>query len=405
VTTATQKAMKPASFRGVRFVAIEVGTGGGRRVVVDEYPLRDTPSTQDLGRAARKWTLRGVLVSSRPDVLAYEQQRLRDAFDAEGPGTLVHPRDGALQVQCTEYELLFDAETVNKIEFSASFVEAGTVFAPVPPPRLRAPSWGDLLRAAVRTAYAIRGAILSAKRKVTRLLVGSLRERLQAFVGLIGQFTGVNVADFEYAINVAFDAIDTIQDDVAGFADAWSSVMEQVRGSGSYRAQTVNAEIVRKATFASWESSTADHAALVAAGAPADSIEAARVLVEADAMMYATALADTAEAAAQADYATYDDAAAVLSVLGEAVAGIGDILPDAQVESESMIVHGDLIEAIRQAALDLPRLRTLTLPGVASALPLAFDLYGDPDRADDIVSRNGIADPLAVSGRIRVESR
>jgi prophage DNA circulation protein len=58
--------------------------------------------------------------------------------------------------------------------------------------------------------------------------------------------------------------------------------------------------------------------------------------------------------------------------------------------------------AITEEAVDLPRLRSLTVNGRRTALALAWQLYGDPDRADEIVDRNAIADPNAVTGTIQV---
>ncbi|WP_171555545.1 DNA circularization N-terminal domain-containing protein, partial [Shigella sonnei] len=62
-----------ASFRGVPF-SVESDEGSfGRRVQVHEYPNRDKPYTEDLGRATRRLTINAYLVG---DDYAEQRDRL-----------------------------------------------------------------------------------------------------------------------------------------------------------------------------------------------------------------------------------------------------------------------------------------------------------------------------------------
>ena len=75
-----------ASFRGVPFKVEEESAGTGRRVETHEYPNRDKPYTEDLGK-----------VTFRPSITAYvvgddcfdQRDRLIEALNKPGPGTLV----------------------------------------------------------------------------------------------------------------------------------------------------------------------------------------------------------------------------------------------------------------------------------------------------------------------------
>lgn len=51
----------PASFRGVTFSVTDSSLTIGRRVHVFEYPQRDKPFVEDLGKSAREITLTAVL--------------------------------------------------------------------------------------------------------------------------------------------------------------------------------------------------------------------------------------------------------------------------------------------------------------------------------------------------------
>jgi prophage DNA circulation protein len=65
----------------------------GRRTVQHEYPQRDTPFAEDMGRAARRFSLDAYVLG--PD---YDQarDRLIDALEARGPGLLHRSTAGAL---------------------------------------------------------------------------------------------------------------------------------------------------------------------------------------------------------------------------------------------------------------------------------------------------------------------
>lgn len=91
----------PASFRGVPFVAAAGAGSGGRRIVTHEFPLRDEPYTEDLGRLPRHFTLRGFVIDT-PEGDTYLDQRdaLIDAVEGYATaGVLVHPTHGPISVR------------------------------------------------------------------------------------------------------------------------------------------------------------------------------------------------------------------------------------------------------------------------------------------------------------------
>ena len=83
MTVLTEQLQK-ASFRGVPFEVTAASLTAGRRTVVHEYPQRDKPYVEDLGRASRKLTIKAFVVGS--DYLA-RAQRLLAAIEKPGPGT------------------------------------------------------------------------------------------------------------------------------------------------------------------------------------------------------------------------------------------------------------------------------------------------------------------------------
>lgn len=93
--------LRPASFRGVPFQVEDDEGTFGRRVQMHEYPNRDKPYTEDLGRATRRFSISAYLVGND---FFEARDRLIVAIDTLGPGTLVHPYYGEIAV-CIDGEV------------------------------------------------------------------------------------------------------------------------------------------------------------------------------------------------------------------------------------------------------------------------------------------------------------
>lgn len=114
---------RPGAFRGVPFHLKNSTRTGGRRTVLDEYPLRDMPSTQDMGRKARQFTLAMTVIGQ--DYMAKRDQ-LIEALEAYGPGTLMHPFYGEMYVAVMgDYSIEESTEQGGVARISVTFVEAG----------------------------------------------------------------------------------------------------------------------------------------------------------------------------------------------------------------------------------------------------------------------------------------
>ncbi|MEV3830220.1 DNA circularization N-terminal domain-containing protein [Aeromonas allosaccharophila] len=87
--------LQAASFRGVAFKVDGDDLQIGRRTVLHEYPGRDTPSVEDMGRETREYAISAYLIG--PDFMA-ERDRLIEALEQVGPGELVSPWYGRMNV-------------------------------------------------------------------------------------------------------------------------------------------------------------------------------------------------------------------------------------------------------------------------------------------------------------------
>ena len=107
--------LREASFRGARFEVDDVEASGGRRVVLHEYPLRDTPYSEDLGRRAREFSVRGYIIQGRTYDYASARADVLKALEAYGPGELVHPWHGEVSVVVDDYRIHADAGRADEI--------------------------------------------------------------------------------------------------------------------------------------------------------------------------------------------------------------------------------------------------------------------------------------------------
>lgn len=113
---------RQGSFRGVPFVTQSNQRSGGRRGELHEFPRRDKPWHEDLGRRARRFSL---TVFVWGDDHRVQRDRLIDALEAEGPGTLIHPWDGDLSVAVADYTVTDDTDSGGLSTFEISFEESG----------------------------------------------------------------------------------------------------------------------------------------------------------------------------------------------------------------------------------------------------------------------------------------
>ena len=125
---AWRASLQPASFKGAGFKVEVGGQAGGRRNVTHEFPERDTPFNEDMGRRARRHSVTGyVIVSPQNTNYLPARDALIAVCDAYGPGTLVHPTLGSMQVNCDTWAVTETRERGGVATFEMVFVEAGAL--------------------------------------------------------------------------------------------------------------------------------------------------------------------------------------------------------------------------------------------------------------------------------------
>ncbi|MFP1742522.1 DNA circularization protein [Lonsdalea quercina] len=117
-----------ASLRGVKFKISGDEAQFGRRVQVHEYPNRDKPYSEDLGRATRHFSVEAYVIG---DDFMEQRNRLIQEIEKEGPATLIHPYYGEMSITINEPARISHANDEGRMcRIAFSFVEAGELSFP-----------------------------------------------------------------------------------------------------------------------------------------------------------------------------------------------------------------------------------------------------------------------------------
>lgn len=120
--------LRQASFRGVPFHFERAAGTYGRRYAMHEYPGRDEPYAEDLGRAQRTWTFQAYLIG---DTYHLQRTALLAACEEAGPGSLILPMIGRVNAVCTNIDFDDARQRGRYSALSLSFAEAGERLVPI----------------------------------------------------------------------------------------------------------------------------------------------------------------------------------------------------------------------------------------------------------------------------------
>ena len=124
--------MMVARFRTAEFHVESIAMENGRRVVLHEFPKKDQPYAEDMGRKAKQFTVRGYCVVypfDSDELFQRDYRKPRDklmaALEQEGRGVLQLPTLKPIVVVCELYSLTEDQKHGGYCVFDMKFNEFG----------------------------------------------------------------------------------------------------------------------------------------------------------------------------------------------------------------------------------------------------------------------------------------
>lgn len=398
-------------YRGVRFHVERADTTGGRRWLIHEYPRRNIPYAEDMGRKAREWRLQLFVAGDN-----YDRQRdaLIQALDLPGAATLVHPYLGSFKAVASDVRWSESTRNGGVCSFQVTFAEAGEESYPATTvdTQREVRQAADLFEEALTQDFAD-------KWSVDGLLgwsLASVERDLAAVVRGIDDVVG-GVAD-EVASVIRFPTnIASIV--LGGYNRLRGAVLRPVKALDLYSGNSVlgnkdsggGGQVLltpgtptRAARLLRDIGTSSDSVTPPVADTPeriqrAQNTIAARQLNGRVASLAAARLvAETDWISRQDALAAGDDTLALIDAQMTTDAAITDAVYAALVDLRAAVS-----EDLRARAVALPGLTTYTPQTTLPALVVAHRLYGDAKRADEIAVRNNVPHPGALRGGMELE--
>ena len=399
------------SYRGVRFHVERADTTGGRRWLIHEYPRRNIPYAEDMGRKAREWRLQLFVAGDD-----YDRQRdaLIQALDLPGAATLVQPYLGSFKAVASDVRWSESTREGGVCSFQVTFAEAGEESYPATTvdTQREVRQAADLFEEGLTQDFADKWSVdgllgwslvaverdLAAVVRGIEDVVGGIADQVAAQIRAPMNMASLVLGGYNRLRNAVLRPVKAL--------DLYSgnTVLGNKDSGGGGRVLLTPGTPTRAARLLLETGTSSDSVTPPVADTP-ERIQRAQNTIAARQLNGRAATLAAARLVAETDWISRQDALAA-----------GDdtlALIDAQMTTDAAItdsVYAALVdlraavsEDLRARAVALPGLTTYTPQVTLPALVVAHRLYGDAKRADEIAARNGARHPGALRGGIALE--
>ena len=362
-----------ASWRSIPFWYEEIGLEGGRRGEDVEFPGRDVGYSDDTGRAMRRVQGTAWLDGGDHDL---DAKALIGACEQKGRGEFVHPVLGRMTGVMRTYRVNHSRARLGWTGVDFSFVESGE--AQFPGAAVLTLEAVDVSADAVQSAAAAAFAAAWSAVGETAFVVSQARLTLTSWASSVEDKSDFIARTVVGLATLPLDATDTIVDTVAAVIRSFSSIaaLRAYYGTGPSDAP---------------DTAGSDEEDLVRANQCA-----------LDRLVERYALTESCRLSAQTDWTLYDEAVAARDELAGRLAAEG--ATDRDLTAACADLRTALVTDIDDRVTSLARLVTVPITAPLSAIELAWRLYGDPTRCDEVVERNDPPHPAFLSGSVSVLS-
>lgn len=374
---------RQASFRGVEFLIDNVDSQFGRRVVTHEYPQRDIPYSEDLGRKARRFTVSGYFVGGD---YGLSRDKLVAACEASGAGELVHPYQGTLQVVCEGVTVRERRQDGGYCEISLSFVEDGENVFPsaISNPATACGLAADVTQSTAASVFESIYDLTNTAEFVRTEMVERANDLLAPADRLLSMSN-----DFADELSAFKRDLTTIiyrpRELAAGFLNVINRITSLVGGNSSTSATLhemalETLRLVPETTGTRQRQSQAQNAM--------------------QAMVQQMAVAEHSRVVVEQPYDSYQEAQASRDQLTDEIDTLSETADD-EVFYALTALRAKVVQALPDPRL--PEIQNVTLRQSVPAIVVAYQFYGDPLRDSDITARNKVTHPGFVSGGSTIE--
>ena len=408
--------LRRASYNGIRFEVDGSDLTFGRRTVTHEYPQRDVPYVEDLGKATRKITLSAFVVGEdfidRANRLIKAIENPKTTPDGMPDNVLVHPWLGRLKVVAIDSPKVSWDLKLGFAKLTLQFVEAGELKNP-----LRTTEWSSRLLGLADDLYSKMFGDLDLEE-----YSGYIDDIVSGCVGCLGV---IKDSSFAKMFNLAEDVADLTLNLASLFGDGRDALKDAVLNATGIAEYANTTQNWRKSTSSiknTLNSSSMSSAHSEAVALTDISTQKQQTVTRTiDTFQQGVRLAMLGNALGSAAYVAtsldQNEEGTIVAVTSEEVLGIRDDLMDT-LEAEMIRTEDDdddlyltlsdsfaaVYNKLTADALALGSTLTVTPSEPTPSLVLAYDQYGEASRDLEVVQRNNIANPLFVSDTIKMGS-
>lgn len=395
------KLLRPASFRGIRFEVDTSSKDGGRRVVTHKFPGNDAPYHEDMGKDVNVFSIDCWI---NGDNFISRAAALDAALEQKGPGTLIHPVLGEIEVIVLKYGRRDDTRAVGDVDYNITFERFG---GPVFPSAIgnsaftlgsRASNFLTSLSSDFESIFRATG-IPDYITADSILRFGSHIDNLQSVLSTAGlqQYFLGELPSWIASASGLTQRITGLFDSLGGSSKKKSTPMigGNMQPAATAPALPLSSALVKSSTFSAGSDSMTGTAIRVTN---------ARAL---DNLFQAAALSAAAASSRHATYESREQAIAFRDHFSRRMEIVADSLANAGWEdswSAGVQMNAALVMDINERVGRLPRTVAIETRAVRPSLEIANRLYGDdPERlfvnAEDIARRNRVIHPGLVPAR------
>ena len=404
---------RPASFRGAGFFVAKAESSHGRRQAVHEAAQRDIPYTEDLGRKAREFSISGYMLGAEYDVA---RKTLEEACEKAGPGVLVHPYRGELTVVCRGLNISESSDEGGMCSITLTFLEAGEASYPsakVDSVNAISAKAGEVTEAGKEnfvSDFLTKGYPSFVAEAATTQIQG-LSDFLSSPEFIVSSDIQAVSDYYDKVKSIGSDAFDLIQkpfelaDQVVG---AISSIRSAFGGSAFGMLMSLYSQYFSSEESSSSAKTPSRQQVVRNTNAVAGLVRQTAISQAAVAAVVTQTTEDVSNGGTKTtseptNYDSYESAIAVRTELAD------------RLDEESEATNSDLVyiavtdlrtavvQAVPDPEQDLPRLATFSPRQTLPSLVVAYQLYGDASRAEDIVTRNDPRRPGFLTGGQQLE--
>ncbi len=373
-----------ASFRGVPFYVENADTSVGRRTHDHEYPTREEPFIEDLGRKVREFNITGYLVGPDYDLA---RANIEAACEAFGPGELVHPYRGTITVNCKNLGIRESKDEGGMCRLTFTFIESGQRLSPT-----GVIDQGSIIGLRVKDVVG-----LSISQFVQDLVTVGVPEfvreaaegQISSLLGVLDSVAVAGAATIEQLSsfkNTIVDLVENVDQALLNPGDLGGTLAGLISEVGNIAAAPLKDLVgISQQVPMPGNSNTSNQKI-------AQNNRSAVVKFQSQ-----VAIAESARVLQRTTFSSFDDAVSARNIITAQIDAVADTASDA-IYTALQGLRANIIEAVPSPDESLPRITVFPTADTLPSLVVSNELYANIKRAGEVVSRNKVRHPGFISG-------